>query len=664
MPISTIGLVAATLLGLSDEITLLPSKGDRVHAAWQVSVARIDRPSDRTIETLRRYDVEDRYRRDPESALATLEKYTRRGPEPELIYALAELSWVEGRRAEGRRRGGASALNHYTDTVAYAFDYLFDPALAHGRSPADPRYRLACDLYNGALDRLIRAAKTKDGLKPGSELRLTIRGSEQVMRLALWEKTPWKVEDIDELLLASDFEVGGLSSRSRTYGLGVPLIAVKRTDLGQAEGAGRFYPPEMAFPLTAILRPQHPLSQEPAASVEQVRECKIELVDPVHNRTVREAFLPPQAGAAGHASPDDLLIEADVTTPLAYMWSRTDLNKYRWTGLFRPGQATERAGLMLLRPYEPGKIPVVMVHGLASSPLAWIPMLNELLRDPQIHREYQFFLYLYPTGMPIPIAASGLRDSLEEARLQFNRDGADPGFDRMVLLGHSMGGLLSRAMSVRSDEWFWQMYTDLRFEDIIGPPDVLREIDHYAHFDYLPYVKRVVFLATPHHGSDFSHRLVGRVGSGLISESDYYTKLLARLIKDNPDAFPKHVRHMPTSIETLDPASPVLAALMKMTKNPEAKYNSIIGSVRPEARFNTTDGIVPYSSAHLDGVEELVVRSDHGVQKDPGAIREVRRILLEHLGTPPGPTSVPPTSPASPARPAIGAGGPALVQPR
>src|SRR5947209_12792357 len=102
------------------------------------------------------------------------------------------------------------------------------------------------------------------------------------------------------------------------------------------------------------------------------------------------------------------------------MWSRTDLSRYRWTGLLRPGEAAERAGLMLLRPYEPDKIPVVMVHGLASSPLAWIPMLNELLREPEIQSRYQFLLYVYPTGVPLPIAASMLRDALLDAQRTFD----------------------------------------------------------------------------------------------------------------------------------------------------------------------------------------------------------------------------------------------------
>src|SRR5271157_260792 len=103
----------------------------------------------------------------------------------------------------------------------------------------------------------------------------------------------------------------------------------------------------------------------------------------------------------------------------------------------------QRANLLMIRPYEPGKIPVVMVHGLISTPLAWIPMLNELLRDPAIQEKYQFMLYMYPTGVPMPIAAANLRDVLSQAKMTFNPDGRDPAFDRTVLLGHSMGGLLS-----------------------------------------------------------------------------------------------------------------------------------------------------------------------------------------------------------------------------
>ncbi len=624
-----LGLLAATLVG-QPTITVSPSKADRTHSAWQMSLAGIDRPSERTVETLKRYDLEGRYRKDPDGALALLKKGARRTPEAELVYALAELSWIEGRRAETRRfasRRGTNALDHYVATVAYAFDYLFDPDLAAGRNTTDPRYRLACDLYNASLDRLLHAAKgqDKDKLQPGGAIRLKLNGSEHVFRLVMGEGTPWKAEDVDELLLSSDFEVAGLDSRSRQFGLGVPMIGVRRppsADGDRVKGVERFYPPEMAFPLTAVLRPTKRLRDADEAEGEEGRECAIDLVDPVRIRTLGQG-------------PDAVSIESDLTTPLAYMWSRTDLSRYRWNGLFRPGEAQGRAGLMLLRPYEADKIPVVMVHGLASSPLAWIPMLNELLRDPNINQKYQFFLYVYPTGVPVPIAAAGLRDSLIDAQAEFDVEGATPDheFNQMVLLGHSMGGLLSHAMALDSGDRFWELSTDRRFEDIAGPPEVLEELRHYTFFKPLPFVRRVVFLATPHRGSEIARRLVGRVVSSQISEPDRYHRLLMGLVKENPDAFNvRRFRHMPTSIDTLEPESKVLLALLGMKPAEGVIFHSIIGSLRPDGIRDTTDGVVSYHSAHIDGVaSEKVVRSDHGVQKDPVAILEVRRILHEHL---------------------------------
>jgi pimeloyl-ACP methyl ester carboxylesterase len=280
-----------------------------------------------------------------------------------------------------------------------------------------------------------------------------------------------------------------------------------------------------------------------------------------------------------------------------------------------------------------------MVHGLISSPLAWIPMLNELLRDPVIRTKYQFMLFMYPTGVPIPIACASLRESLMQAKQMYNPDGRDPAFERMVLLGHSMGGLLSHSMAISSGDQLWRLYTDRSFDDILGPREVLDELRRYLFFESVPFVRRVVFLATPHRGSDYSRGMVGRVGSNLISEPDHIHKLLYRLVKDNPDAFDsRRFRGFPTSIETLEPSSPILAAFLAMQPSKGVVFHSIIGSNRPIGVDQSTDGVVPYHSTHLDARQfkevatEKVIRSDHGVQKDPEAILEVRRILREHLG--------------------------------
>jgi pimeloyl-ACP methyl ester carboxylesterase len=630
-----LGLIAASALGLED-ITVRPSRGDQSSSFWSQSGSGSDHPGERTLETLKRFDLANRYRQDPEGTLSMLELHARRSPDADLLYALAELSLIEGKRGEARRlldrRRRASPIDRYLDAVAYAYDFLFDPTLASARQPSDPRFVMAIQLYNGALDRLIRAAQTagtafRGTIQPGQTIPLKINDRELSLKVALGQ-TPWQGSDISELVLASDYEVLGLDSRSRSHGLGVPLIAVRRSNQeARPDGSSRetFFPPTTAFPLTAFLRPNSKL-READDNVEATRACTLELIDPIQTRVVGE-------------SPNFLAVESDLTTPLAFMWSETDLNKYRWQGLLRPGDAVERAGLMLLRPYEPQKIPVVMVHGLMSSPLAWIPMVNELLRDPQIHQRYQFFLYLYPTGMPIPIASAGLRQALKDAQTTFETPENRDSFRSMVLLGHSMGGLLSHAMAVRSGSHFWSLYSDRQFEDLIGPPEVLAELRAYTFFEPVPCVRRAIFLATPHRGSDLARGLVGKVGSGLIGEPDRYSELLNSLIRNNPDAFDhRRFRRLPTSIETLEPPgreANVLSALLAMEPAPDVLFHSIIGSNRPGPLDTTTDGVVPYRSAHLDGVRsELVVRSDHGVQRHPLAIREVRRILLEHIGSP------------------------------
>ncbi len=626
----SLALVAA-LLASTPEIAVSPSRADHASAPWQASIGGMDRPGERTAETLKRYDVAWGYRRDPEKALDALERAARKSPEPELVFALAELSWIEGRRLERHR--DPRALDRYLDAAAYAFDFLMDPdpALAAGRQPSDPRFLMACHFYNGGIDRLVRAARAGAGgsIRPESTIRLKIHGQEQALRVVLGQSS-WAAADIDELMPASDYVVTGTNGRNFQYGLGVPLIAVRRREKGKeaekapasdhASPAEAFYPPEMAFPLTAFLTPNSRLREDPA---DGHRECTLNLVDPLRTPVASR-------GATSMA------VEADLTTPLAYMWSRTDLDRYRWKGLLHPGDAGDRAGLMLLQPYEPGKIPVVMVHGLISSPLAWIPMVDELRRTPTIRARYQFFLYLYPTGAPIPIAAAGLRDAMLRAERTFSPDRSDPAFGRMVLLGHSMGGLLSHAMAVDSGNRLWALSSERPFDTILGPPEVLSELRHYLFFEALPFVRRVVFLATPHGGSEYSRRPVGRISAGLIAEPDHMADLLTQLVRANREGDnldPRRFRHLPTSIENLRTDSPELKALRTMKPGDTGvRFHSIIGALRPGPAESTTDGVVAYPCAHFDGAEsELVIRGDHGVQRVPEAIREVRRILLEHL---------------------------------
>ena len=216
-----------------------------------------------------------------------------------------------------------------------------------------------------------------------------------------------------------------------------------------------------------------------------------------------------------------------------------------------------------------------------------------------------------------------------------------------------MGGMLSRMMAVSSGDQLWRLYSDRSFDDILGPRPVLDELRRYFFFEPLPFVSRVVFLATPHRGSDLSRGVVGRVSSNLISDPDHIHNLLYQLVKDNPDAFDsRRFRRFPTSIETLDTDSPILTALLEHAAAASASGRQVpldhrLAATRPGSIRPPTESFPIAAPTSKGVVDERVVRSDHGVQKDPEAIREVRDILLEHVGLPP----VAAAAPARPGRP-------------
>ncbi len=625
-------MAVAASIGFVD-LNFQATKSDRAHSALARSLSQFDKPSERTMETLTRQGLNKRYKTDPTRVLASLER-TAQGQkdDADLIYALAELNWLEGRRHDQTKlisfdRQRDQVLDRYLDALTYAYDYLFSPALAAGRQPSDPRFRLACDIYNAALERLIRTALVKGRVPMGESIELTLRGQKAKVRLAVDEGSPWPRNEIGEMMFASDYELTGVETQTRQYGVGVPMIALRKRpksdDNPAAASLERFLPSEAAFPLTAFMHPKSRLEQPLDKKGDE--EFVVELIDPIRFRQVGsdpKALLP---------------LEFDLTTPLAYMWSKSeqfrDADREKISNLIKPGDLSKKSGLTLLRPYEPGKIPVVMVHGLASSPLTWIPMINELMNDLRVRESYQFMLFAYPTGAHVPIAMSSLREALWQARSQFNTEGTAPDFDQMVLLGHSMGGLLCHSLAVSSGDRFWQLHSDRPFKEILGPPEVLTELRQFLFFEPMPSVRRVVYLATPHRGSDLSRGMIGRVSSSLIEDSDHIQKLLSTLIADNPDAFDrKRFRRLPNSIETLSTNNPVLTALMEMKSGPDVTFHSIIGANRPGPPADSTDGVVAYRSSHLDGVaSEKLVRSDHSVQKSPEAIQEVRRVLIEHL---------------------------------
>ncbi len=586
-------------------------------------------PSERTQQFLRRHHLVHRWEEeDPRVLLRHIQEIIERDPSEDKIFAAAELAYLAARTSQARN--DRLALDFYGAAVIHAFQYLFDDRFRDGRNPYDPQFRGACELYNASLEGLLRLVCREQGLEPGRSYSIQTASGQWRLRCEI-RAGLWQAEEFGRFEFVNDYAIRNLQNHYRTYGLGVPLIAVRRP-LEQEPPVARFYPEGLTIPITVFLRPD--FDPDPYASnVLRQRSGTLELYDPLVTSDIRvgELWVP---------------LQTDLTTPLAYL-----LADERWAlssivGLFRPEQLLRLEprrgkplmGLYMLQPYERGKIPVVMIHGLWSSPMTWVEMFNELRSLPEIRRHFQFWFFWYPTAQPFWIPAATLREELAEVRHVLDPYHQDWTLDQMVLVGHSMGGLVARLQTVDSADRFWRLVSDYPFDFVRADPSVRQRMQKVLFFQPSPAVARVIFIATPHRGSRASNLTTQWILERLIRLPEFVVEAHSEFYRFNREVIrdPRLLR-IDTSVEALDPNSPFFAALEACPKAPWVKWHSIVGILPSKSLVGKlaagADGVVSYRSAHLEEAEsELIVAADHlTIHAHPLAVQEVRRILLEHL---------------------------------
>jgi pimeloyl-ACP methyl ester carboxylesterase len=589
-------VLALAVFGCSYGITVRRAAGPGLLDAWRASAIESDELSPRTLQTLRRWDLDRHYQHDPADAFAQLQTLAVQDPQPDLLFALAEISYLLGRQAEKCEHPQACLFYYFS--AGYAYHYLFDDAGMAGNA-YDPRFRLACDLYNTSLAKCLRRAQRTGHLDPRGRLHLS---SGQGFNLSVAHHDfPWPPTEFGPLLFAADYEVVGLANQYRGYGLGVAMIGTRVPEASDHVGPGHsFYPREVSFPVTAFFRFEGRL-----ADLGCHRSGRLELYNPLVVQTVT---------VKGRAIP----LETDLTTPLAYFLSRTDLEGIEYTGFLNPQKIEKRAGLYMFEPYQPGKIPVVMVHGLLSSPLTWITMFNDLRADPTFRQHFQFWFYLYPTANPYLATAADLRQDLNRLRAELDPEGRDPALNQMVFVGHSMGGLVSKLLTVDGGEDFFALVSPKPLSDIKLASHTRSELDSIFLFRRQPFIRRVVFIATPHRGSKLSPSLPAKLADQFVHLPKNLLHASADLAQENPDLrLNLQNGRIPTSVDLLAPGAPALELLASRPKPAAVHYHSIIGDVYGK-RADGTDGVVTVRSAHLDGVDsEIIVPASHTTIRGP-----------------------------------------------
>jgi pimeloyl-ACP methyl ester carboxylesterase len=415
-----------------------------------------------------------------------------------------------------------------------------------------------------------------------------------------------------KLIASPAIQIKGLRQRVTVDGAGVPYVAWFEKGSSALAGQPSSQRMGMSIPATALVR-----FDKNGPQLVFYRRLKIESV-----------FL------SGRKE----TLAADFSAPLAYLLSQGRNRSIDIQALIFSDTNFKHAGLLQIEEYDPAKIPVVFVHGLLSRPEAWTQAVNQLLADPQIRSRYQFWFYLYPTGLPVWWSAANLRSELDRFRTTLDPSHTNPNLNKMVIVGHSMGGLISSLMVRKGGEDLWKQF-------MVTPPEKLKisrpakeHLLKIVNFEPREDISRVIFVATPHQGSQLALNPFADFFSNLVRlptifpTSDRFIMLTA--IRNNMrDLFVAPAN----SIRFLRAKSPLLLSILKLPMSKSVSYHSVIGDRGKGDTPDSSDGVVPYWSSHMPAAKsEKIVPSGHGANEDPHGIEEIRRILSLHLRNPRG----------------------------
>lgn len=604
-------LALAFIVGCATRIGVSPSSSAAINSFRTQSALTNGRPSQTSAQFLYRLDLVERAKEDPPAALAEMHAGLGHADEPARLMALAELSFIYAEQSGDRSYDLAAA--------AYAWAFLFpaDPANRPGRY--DPRASMALGIYGRAITK---------GLSDGEgELEILDLSARSIalpfgtLKLSLPEEGFRDgASTLTDFVALSNFKVHGLRNRYWQPGIGAAVVA--NASATGDDRVDRWLPPRGKVPVTLLLRFDAPRQGMAVGTLRATIE--------VHDA---------EAAPVIKIDDQEIPLETDYSAALAYRLEGSRLWDFGFAGFRQRDSGTffqtrstdlkEGKGLFMLRPYTRGRMPIVFVHGTASSPARWAEMVNEILGDPELARKYQCWFFIYNTGDPIPYSALRLREALEEVVKDVDPEEKNRELRRMVVIGHSQGGLLAKMLVVNSDDKLWDNVSKVPFDQARLRPETRDLLRRALFVESLPFVNRVIFIATPHRGSFLANNFLGRLASRLVRLPGHLLSMGADLLTLQGED--RLTRRFPTSVDQMTDSNLFLKALALMPIADGVHVNSII-PVKGEGPYaEGDDGVVSYRSAHIEPVEsELLVNSGHSTQGTARTIEEVRRIL--HLG--------------------------------
>lgn len=617
------GVIAVGLLGLNACAMVGVSRVDTSDYVNQrrADVIGSNRLSDRTVQSLNVVALTlDSCQREFAACTDTVARSAGLTDEQRLS-ALAELWLGRALKAARSQRGAAiddATLDAYLQSARYAYAYLFYTA----RSPAERAFEVrqvqVTGFYNLAVQRVMsRLFLELPRLDPRWTQTLlagwTVLRPQSDVRLAGDARVP------AELIPAANLRFNGLRNVYRRDGFGSDFVAVAPEEKADAEQPWR--EPDYV-PMTGALV----FDGSTLDDVLATRRLRLLVRSPYRDDTIT---------VGGQVVP----LGANFTAAYGVWLARSGFASQSIRSLLGREGGIHTPRVLLMQPYDPDRLTVVMLHGLASSPEAWINVANEVMGDEELRRHYQVWEVYYPTNLPVAVNLANIRKALDATLKHYDPSGQARASRDMVLIGHSMGGVIARLLVSSSDERLWGVLPVRANLPAAKRQRLRQRLAPYLQFSPMPQVTRAVFLAAPHRGTPYAHHRLARWLGNLVRLPVGVLKEMAgiaELIKsDGDEGGGAPLLRIPNSIDNLSDTDPFIIAAADLPIPPRVHYHTIVGVYKSKGSLQgSSDGVVPYASAHLHGADsELAIPSWHSVQETPAAILELRRILRLHLAS-------------------------------
>ncbi|NLX54531.1 MAG: hypothetical protein GXY58_05415 [Planctomycetaceae bacterium] len=511
---------------------------------------------------------------------------------------------------EAEQADVATCVDLYFECVTFSWHYL----TSRGAS-ARPEYETAWQLYHNGLARLMNAGQRFGRLDPSRGLQVNTAVGSLIIP-AIHRGFAWKPADFTRVAVIDHTAPRKLQRHYSRPGLGVPLVVIR-----DAQHPDRFLHDVTPFGATVILRPSLAVLAGTAPPIgANSSHGPLEFYNPLRTTCVT-------------VGQQQIALATDTSAALEYMLETIPSGS--WEVLMQAGsEAAGQEKLYMLEPRQPGKYPLVFVHGFLSSPAIWADIANEIWARPNLRNCFQLMPYQYPTGRPFVESAAILRRELQAFAKYYDPQQQDPSMYNMAAIGHSMGGLVTKLTVTHSDDRLWYAIANKPLSDINASQESRDRLKEMFYFEPVPYMRRVVFLGAPHNGAMMASRAVGRFSSCCVPRSTAERIEHNLLIKQNPDVFsPEFKDRIPTSIDMMERCSGLLQAIQELCPGGHVQLHNIIGTRCLSPLEGCGDGVVSVNSAQHPFVstERRIHTSHRGLHQSDEAIEEILCILRRHI---------------------------------